>query len=144
MATTTTRPGADVRPWGKPYLDREEVEGLDPDVCYAARLDSLFVYFYGKDRPSVGFVLGKNFTLMVDPETDEVLGFEIDHFLSEAVLAYPILEPLLDHPGMPARRVKRIRRQLDPEIRTKVAIGSLIEQFARNERGERGMKIALA
>ncbi len=143
MATTSARSGADVRPWTIAPPDPEELARISPDIRYASVIDSVFVYLYGADRPAVGLVMDSNLTVMVDPETDKLLGFEIDHFLAEAVIAHPSLEPLLDLPGMPQRRVRQVRRQLDPAKRRNVAIGQLIEQIVRPGATDGGMQVAL-
>lgn len=143
MATTDPRRHADVRPWRVAPLDRDELSKLSPDIRYVPRTDSVFVFLYGADRPAVGVVMDHNLTLLIDPETDQLLGFEIDHFLTEAVFAQPALEPLLDLPGMPAKQAKEVRKKLDPASRRKVAVGSLLEQISRSVAGNGGLNPAL-
>jgi hypothetical protein len=143
MATTETRPGADVRPWRLIPPSQDELSQASAEIAYSPTLDSVFVYFYGRDRPAVSLVLENHLTALLDPETDQMIGLEIDHFLSEAVLANPVLEPLLELPGMPARRVREIRRQLDPASRSKATIGSLVESIARQGSPDPGWQAAL-
>jgi hypothetical protein len=143
MATTETRPGADVRPWRVITPNEDELAQAAAEIVYSATLDAVFVYFYGRDRPAVSYVLENHLTALLDPETDHMIGLEIDHFLSEAVLANPALEPFLELPGMPARRVREIRRKLDPASRNRATIASLIESIARQGSPDPGWQAAL-
>jgi hypothetical protein len=143
MAEAQTRPATDVRPWTL----KPPALGAAFDICpsppkYVGKIDSLIVYIGDPTRPSVAIVVGDYFSVLVDPQTDEVLGVEIDHFLSEAVAAHPELRPLLDIPGLPERKVKRARQGFDPKNRTQDAIKALFEQiFGHNGDGS-GLRIA--
>lgn len=113
-------------------------------VRYVASLDSLFLFLHGTDRPAVGYVLPEqHFTVLVDPETDEFLGVEIDHFLSEAVIEHPEFQSLLDIPGLPPRLVKRARQHVDPTRRTQEAVRSILDRImGQGESEGGGLRIA--
>lgn len=62
--------------------------------------DTLFVDFYGDARPAASIPLERGdrdyFFLRVDPETEAVVGLQIEHFLSYAVVQLPDLARALD------------------------------------------------
>jgi hypothetical protein len=67
---------------------------------YDRPTDTLFVDFYGDARPAASVPLERGdrdyLFLRVDPETEEVVGLQIEHFLSYAVIQHPELAPALD------------------------------------------------
>lgn len=54
-------------------------------VRYYQVIDTLVVDFFGPNRPTYGRVMDNNITLRLDPETDAIVGVEIDHFFTEVV-----------------------------------------------------------
>lgn len=69
-------------------------------LTYDRPSDTLFIDFYGEARPaaSVPFDRGDRDYLYarVDPETDAVVGLQIEHFLSYAIEQHPELVDVLD------------------------------------------------
>lgn len=67
---------------------------------YDRPTDTLFVDFYGDTRPAASVPLDRGdrdyLFLRVDPETDAVVGLQIEHFLSYAVIQLPELARALD------------------------------------------------
>jgi hypothetical protein len=67
---------------------------------YDRPTDTLFVDFYGDARPAASVALERGnrdyLFLRVDPETDAVVGLQIEHFLSYAVMQHPELALALD------------------------------------------------
>ncbi len=101
--------------------DPIDAEAISPSVRYNKTLDTLQVMLFGVDRPSIGVVVGHRMTVRQDPETDQVIGFEIDHFLAEEVVEHPEILSFLDAvDDVPTWRVKWLRFRLDPDARRKV------------------------
>jgi hypothetical protein len=67
---------------------------------YDRPTDTLFVDFYGDARPAASVQLDRGdrdyLFLRVDPETEAVVGLQIEHFLSYAVTQLPELARALD------------------------------------------------
>jgi hypothetical protein len=67
---------------------------------YDRPTDTLFVDFHGEARPAASIALARGdrdyLFLRVDPETEEVVGLQIEHFLSYAVTQHPELIGALD------------------------------------------------
>lgn len=92
MAVSERRPAPQrFRPWAKPLAD---LPG-NQIVTYDRWSDTLFVEFYGEGRPAVSVptALGDRdfFYLRVDPETEEIVGVQIEAFLGYAVRFDPTL-----------------------------------------------------
>ena len=68
-------------------------------LTYDRPSDTLFVDFYGEARPAANVPLDRGdrdyVFARVDPETDAVVGLQIEHFLSYAVEQHPELIDLL-------------------------------------------------
>jgi hypothetical protein len=67
---------------------------------YDRPMDTLFVDFYGDARPAASVPLERGdrdyLFLRVDPETDAVVGLQIEHFLSYTIFQHPELALALD------------------------------------------------
>ena len=77
-----------------------DIRGVDPAqavVSYDRRSDTLLMHLYGRDRDSVSVQRGRTLYWLVDPQTEEVLGFHIEGFLARAVKDDPDLIDLLDY-----------------------------------------------
>jgi hypothetical protein len=88
---------------------------------YDAHSDTLVFSFTSDDRPTVGISMGTMsgyWLARVDPETEEVVGMEIEHFAKAAVYENPELFAIVEAIGIPQREVGRIRRRLQREVGT--------------------------
>ncbi len=97
----------------------ESVDIESGSLIYDARSDTLVFSFTGDDRPTVGISMSSMsgyWMARVDPETDEVVGMEIEHFAKAAVYERPELFAIVESVGVPQREVKRIRRRLQREV----------------------------
>ena len=69
-------------------------------LTYDRSTDTLFVDFSGEARPAASIPLDRGdrdyVYLRVDPETDAVVGLQIEHFLSYAIEQHPELGGALD------------------------------------------------
>jgi hypothetical protein len=69
-------------------------------LTYDRPSDTLFVDFFGDARPAASIPLERGdrdyLYARVDPETDAVVGLQIEHFLSYAIEQHPELVDVLD------------------------------------------------
>lgn len=91
-----------------PYADStiEDVQVAIPDVRgsdlhravfnYDRPSDILLFYPYGKERPAVAAGGADNVYVLIDPDSEEFLGIQIDDFLSRAVKDRPSWFDVLD------------------------------------------------
>ncbi len=130
MADTEARPTTDVRQWRMAQIDPDTWENVKPAAYYQRSLDTLIIHLFGEARPSVGFLVGDYVTVRIDPETDEPSGFEINHFLSEAVVAQPELVAFVElrSIGFSRRDLIRVRWQLRREEHERESLGTIIER----------------
>jgi len=78
---------------------------------YDQEADTLVVHFYGRDReaevvPGDGWV-----DLRVDPDTYEVIGLQIEGYLSDAIFAAPRLIGLAALAGISSADIEHLRMQ---------------------------------
>ena len=60
-------------------------------IDYDRDSDTLFVHLYGRGRPAVSVLVSNYAFLLVDPTTDELVGFQIEDVLTQAVDEHPIV-----------------------------------------------------
>lgn len=95
-------------------------EAMDPDrfvVTYDRLSDTMYVHFFDRSPPAVSFPLNTGESdylyLRGDVETGQVVGFQIEDFLSYAVDRHPGLVDLLDMAelrGITPAEVAEVRR----------------------------------
>jgi hypothetical protein len=95
-----TNPHPDVQVFRPRWPD---LVSLTPDrvrLTYDRPTDTLFVDFRGAAVPAASIPLDRGdrdyLFLRVDPATEEVVGLQIEHFLSYAILQHPELTDTLD------------------------------------------------
>ncbi len=81
-------------------------------VDYDRDADTLMVHWRDPARPAVSVSVHPHVYLRVDPETEEVLGAQIEDFLSRVVYDEPAFLPLLPSIGIPQRDIERIRQKI--------------------------------
>jgi hypothetical protein len=106
-------------------------------LTYDRPTDTLFVDFYGEVRPAASIPLDRGdrdyVYLRVDPETDAVVGLQIEHFLSYAIKQHPELGGALDTMtlvGISRDDLERITR-VRSERPQAGSIATLMEDLAR-------------
>ncbi len=92
--------------------------------------DTLYWDFYGEPRPAISYPRTDHVLYSVDPETEEVVGFQLDGFLARVVYEVPIFLELADVIGLTPEEVDEIRSKLDPETRARSAMRSLFGGLA--------------
>ena len=92
--------------------------------------DTLYVDFGGAARPAISVVLGDHLAASVDPETEEVVGLQIDGFLAHAVYEMPALLGVAHLIGLKPKEVERIRERIDPVASKRALLESFSGQMA--------------
>jgi hypothetical protein len=97
-----------------------DIAALDPRVIrfrYDRLSDTLLVHFYGKARDSFSHELRDGFYLLLDPTSLEVVGFQLEDFLQNAVKQHPPLMVALDVAevrGITYDEIRTIYREITP------------------------------
>ena len=125
----------------RPKIDYEELRKLDPSgvvIAHDRPSDTLTVHFYGRGRPAVSVPsprdVDRDFLYMrFDPETDQLVGFEIKDFLDLYVSDHPETLYLLktaELRGITRKEVEAVEQGIAPEKWRAAAIGSFVGEFA--------------
>jgi hypothetical protein len=75
------------------------LEAVDPervDIRYDLPSDTLIMHLFGRGRGSVSVPIDRYLYVMVDPDTEEIIGIHIEGFLAQAVKEHPRHIDLLD------------------------------------------------
>lgn len=97
--------------------------------------DTLYLDFYGEPRAAISYPVTDHVLYSVDPETEAVVGYQIDGFLAHVVYTTPVFLDLAEQIGLSPDEVARIRAGIDPDDRTRAAMRSLFGSLAASERG---------
>ena len=95
-----------------PKLDQLDARSVD--VSYDAPSDTLLVHLFGREAPSVAVYDGDYWFWLVNPDTEEVVGVQVEEFLSSAVVDHPYLVQALEFAelrGLTMDNVQTIRHQ---------------------------------
>lgn len=81
-------------------------------LSYDRTTDTLMVFFYGRGRPAIVRYIGDDLYGLADPDTHDLLGYQVEHFLTHAKkrpdLLYALeLAELRDMTGEQVREVRR-------------------------------------
>lgn len=123
----------------RPNIDHAEIRKLDPRnivIAYDRPSDTLVVHFYGRGRPAVSVPsprdLDRDFLYMrFDPDTDQLVGFEIEDFLDLYVSEHPESLYLLktaDLRGITREEIEAIEQGITPE-KWRAAVGPFVGGF---------------
>ncbi|MBX6723470.1 MAG: hypothetical protein IRY92_09585 [Dactylosporangium sp.] len=107
-------------------------EDLDPRlmvVSYDDVSDTLMLHFFGQGRPAVSMEVRNGFFLRVDPETHQVVGVQVEAFLSRAVIEDPELLEVAEAAGIPEQTIQRIRRRITPDAMKAAAASTLLRRL---------------
>ena len=75
------------------------LSSLDPariQISFDRRSDTLLIHLFGRDRDTISVPVAKYLYILVDPETQQVVGLHIEGFLAQAVKDIPDSIVLLD------------------------------------------------
>jgi hypothetical protein len=91
----------DAHVWGRKKVDFKplDLRSVNPswiEISFDRRSDTLLIHLFGRDRDSISVPIAKYLYLLVDPETEQVIGLHIEGFLAQAVKDVPAAIALLD------------------------------------------------
>lgn len=109
----------------RPNLDTLDFERVVFD--YDRESDTLLLLLFGRGRPAVILPGDKYIDLWLDPGTKEIIGFQIEGYLSHVVYQQPRLLGLAELAGIRAEEIERIRQGITPDKRKRAAIDALID-----------------
>ncbi len=115
-----------VDPTEEPLIDELRPRALSVEAIDFSKVvinfdrdsDTLFVHLVGCGRPSISMVAGDDSYVLVDPDSEEIVGFQIEHVLTSVVKRDSGLLDLLD-----AAEVRGSGTDAIEEIR-RVVVGS--------------------
>jgi hypothetical protein len=93
------------------------LEEIDPEkvvVSFDRRSDTLLIHLFGRGRGSVSVPVGNCLYVMVDPDTEETIGFHVEGFLGQAIKDVPEAIELLDYAelqGITPAEVRELQRE---------------------------------
>ncbi len=96
--------------------------------AYNALADTLLVHLTGEARPAVTVEMGHAVQARVDPETGELVGFQIDAYLTRAVHELPPLLELAPLVGSDEATIATIRARIDPRQTKQAVVSALFER----------------
>lgn len=92
--------------------------------------DTLYWDFYGEPRSAIAVPVTDHVLYSVDPETEGVVGLQIEGFLAHFVSEAPVFLDLADQLGLTAEDVETIRGGLGPEERRWAALRAVFGAIA--------------
>lgn len=111
---------------------RRELDPRNIRLDYNEFSDTLYVYLLPGDHPLVSVPRDDGFSsLMVDPATDEVHGFQFDDYLSHAVFQVPQIVELAEISGIDPQTIESARQRIGDERRKDAAISATIAHLLR-------------
>lgn len=113
-----------------PKLPRaEDIDIANVAFSYDRESDTLLVHLFGRGRHSVSLGIARDWYIMVDPDTEDLVGFHLQRFLGFAVEERPWLLDILDIAelrGITPVEIHAIRRRvLGPRRRIVAMIRAL-------------------
>ncbi|HSH76920.1 MAG TPA: hypothetical protein VLA19_00120 [Herpetosiphonaceae bacterium] len=108
----------------RPDLDTLDFEKVS--FSYDRESDTLILRLFGRERTAVILPGNEHLDLWLDPETWEIIGFQIEGYLAHVVHEHPRFLELAELAGISADEVERIRRSVTPDKRKRAAVASLI------------------
>ncbi len=93
------------------------LDTIDPEkavVSFDRRSDTLLIHLFGRGRGLVSVPVGNYLYVMVDPDTEETIGFHVEGFLSQAIKDIPEAIDLLDYAelrGISPAEVRELQRE---------------------------------
>ncbi|MDQ3694837.1 MAG: hypothetical protein M3464_14610 [Chloroflexota bacterium] len=84
---------------------------VEAELIYDRPLDTMLILPHGRDRASFVFYLVDDYALLVDVDTEEVIGVQIEDFLHSAVNGEPSLVELFTFADLLGMTVEDVRRE---------------------------------
>jgi hypothetical protein len=97
----------------KPYRP-EEIDPAQVVVSFDRLSDTLLIHLFGRGLSTVSVAVGDYLYLLVDPDTEKIVGFHVEGFLTQAVKEVPTAIDLLDYAevrGMTLAEVRALQQE---------------------------------
>lgn len=91
---------------GKTTIDPRQIE-----MIYDHPSDTFSFLFYGRGRPSVVVGDGDPVSFLADPETGELLGFQIENYFTSAAIDYPQILDAFEHADLRGITLEQVRKK---------------------------------
>lgn len=92
--------------------------------------DTLTVHLLGRGHPAVILHSGGHVDLLLDPTTEDVVGFQIEGYLAHVVYQDPRFLSLADLAGIDTAEIDRVRQTITPDRRRRAGV-ALLEDLLR-------------
>lgn len=103
------------------------------ELDYNEYSDSLYLYVLPGDQPLVSVPSNEGcFSLLVDPDSEEVQGFQIDGYLQDAIVQMPQLLELAEIAGVEQARIEAARQRVGLKRRQAAAISVSLGELLRS------------
>ena len=112
-------------------LPREELGG--PRFDFDPTSDTLHVYLHGTPVPAISIVVDDHLSLRISIETSELVGYQIDDFLRDAVRQVPAYRVIARLLNLPVIDTEHDWRELTTEQRQQVAAALLVGHVGTTE-----------
>ncbi len=96
---------------------------------YDEESDTLMLSFYTPVRPAVTVEFGETVAYRVDPETQEVVGLQVDAFLTQYVYDHPEALLVAEVAEVDPVLIERVRRAIASEKHKQAAAGSILDSL---------------
>ena len=97
---------------------RPDLSAINPQnvvAAYDRESDTLIVQFFGRGRPAVILHTGGVADYWLDPETYEIIGLQVEGYLTHAVYRLPLLLDMAEFVGIDSDEVAPIRQRISRE-----------------------------
>ena len=113
-----------------------DLESLDWQAIrfdYDRTSDTLYLDFSGHPTAAVAYPVTDHLLLSIDPESEAVVGFQIEGFLAHFIIEMPIFLEIADLIGLTPSEVAAVRARLDAASRTRAAVRTLFDSLAQSQ-----------
>ncbi len=95
--------------------------------------DTLYWDFYVGSPSAVSYLVSDHILLSVDPVTEEVVGLQLDAFLTSVIHGIPELLELADQIGLTPGEVEEARARISPGERRQAVLRSILNSIVHSE-----------
>ncbi len=113
---------------------RADPATIDPRrvvIDYDRESDTFSVHLFGEGHAAKVLHTGGAVDLRLDPTTHQIVGYQIEGFLADAVYRHPQLLELAELGGIPAEEIAAVRGRIGPERRRLDAAAALEALISR-------------
>jgi len=112
-----------------------DLSSVDPRgivLSYHPDADTLIVHLYGRERHAAMVDVTDHLLLRVDPRSHEVVGFQIEGFVTTVLPGRPDLLMLAEAAGVPTEAIETARQRVEPDQMKKAVLSTILNEFGRN------------